>query len=394
MTDDRTAAERLRTGEAWAKFCDDLKAAGNIVLERSPDTDVDRAEGFRYLTRLLRLGFKFSLEYADPAAPQLIQWMHETQKFGVDNPDQIYLWARISERYEYRLSGPRGNVSFLSINVYAGSMGRGGRRRIAHLNGDDLEIGPNGRFELILSAREHPGQWIRLEHDTTTLIIRQTMNNGPTEFPVPLRGRPGVTWPAWSSSDRETEALIPFTLERVDFTPPPPLEPARVVKGLERAMRNLMGTATVFSDISDQLAQAPNRLHPTDEKAWAETFGDPEIRPIGGYWKLGPEEALVVEFTPPECRYWSFLLCNYWAESLEYRYRPVWTNKHRARYRPDGSVKIAIAHRDPGLPGVTWLDTEEHLEGFITLRWVMAKEAPVPTARVVALADLACEESK
>lgn len=388
MDDHQLAAENVRTGKAWEEFCDSLKAAGQIVLQHAPDTDVDRAEGFRYLTRLLRVGLRFSLEYGDPSAPQIIQWMHETQKFGVDNPDQIYLWARISENYEYRLSGARGNVSFLSINVYGGSFGRGGRRRIAHLNADDIPTGPDGRFELMLSTREHSGNWIRLEPDTTTLVIRQTMNNGPTEFPVPLRGRPGVTWPTWSSPDAATETPIPFTLERLNFAPPPPLTSLRLVKGLQRAVRNLVGTATAFAQLSDRMLQTPNTILPTDEKMWAESFGDPEIRPLGAYWKLAPDEAWVIEFTPPECRYWSFLLCNYWAESLEYRFRPVWTNKHRARYRPDGSVTLVVSHRDPGLPDVTWLDTEGHREGMITLRWVMAKEAPVPTSRVVKLADL------
>lgn len=393
MSDDRrSAAERLRSGEAWEQFCDGLKAAGRIVLERAPDSDVDRAEGYRYLTRLLRMGLTFSLEYADPAAPQLVQYMHETQKFGVDNPDQIYLWARVGGQYEYRLSGPRGDVSYLGFNVYAGSMGRGGRRRIAHLTGDDLVYGPDDRFEIVLSAREHPGNWMKLEPDTTTLLVRQTMNNGPTELPVPLRGRPGLTWPTWSSPDDGTEQPIPLTLERIDRSaPPPPLDSGRVVKGLERALLQVTGSATAFADLSDQMARTPNVLHDTDAKLWGETFGDPDIRPMGGYWKLGPEEALVIEFTPPECRYWSFLLCNYWAESLEYRYRPVWTNKDRARYRRDGSVKIVVAHEDPRLDDVTWVDTEGHREGFLTLRWVMASDPPLPRARVVKASALGGE---
>ena len=124
---DAEAAELLRTGQAWEAFCDSLKGAGQIVLEHAPDHDIDRAEGFRYLTRLLRMGLKLSLEHADPAAPRLIRYMDETQKFGVDNPDQLYLWARISGAYSYRLRGPRGSASYYGIGVYAGSAGRGGR---------------------------------------------------------------------------------------------------------------------------------------------------------------------------------------------------------------------------------------------------------------------------
>ena len=84
--------------------------------------------------------FDEAAEYADSATPALVQYMDETQKFGVDNPDQLYLWARISGKYRYRLSGPRGTAAYIGIGIYAGSAGRGGRRTVAYLNGDDLPL--------------------------------------------------------------------------------------------------------------------------------------------------------------------------------------------------------------------------------------------------------------
>ncbi len=119
--DEAEYAERLRSGAAWDEFCEQLARAGSIVLARSPDSAIDRAEGFRYLTRLTRMGFKLCLEHADPAAPRLIQYMDPTQKFGIDNPDQLYQWARISGEHDYRLSGPRGTVGYIGIGVYAGA---------------------------------------------------------------------------------------------------------------------------------------------------------------------------------------------------------------------------------------------------------------------------------
>ena len=37
-----------------------------------------------------------------------------------------------------------------------------------------MHIEPDGTFEVIISQREHPGNWLRSEADTRSLAIRQT----------------------------------------------------------------------------------------------------------------------------------------------------------------------------------------------------------------------------
>jgi hypothetical protein len=291
--------------------------------------------------------------------------MDPTQKFGVDNPDQLYQWARISADYDYRLSGSRGTVSYIGIGVYGGSAGGGGRRTIAHRNVFELEASPGGGVDVVLSSRPHPGNWIRLEPGTSTIIVRQTRN------------------------DIDGEVLADLKLERIDAPPlPPPLASLQVTKGLERAARQILGTISVFADLADRWRASPNVLHPSDTRMAEQSFGDPDIYYVGGYWKLAPDEALVIDLEPPECVYWGFLLCNYWTESLEYRYRPVSTNKHRAVRHRDGRVRIVIAHVDPRLPDVNWMDTEGHAEGTMTLRWLLAEATPVPVPNVVKHRDL------
>ena len=54
---EETSRDRIRTGQSWNEFCDTLKAAGQtIIAEGSPEDILDRAEGFRYLSRLTRAG--------------------------------------------------------------------------------------------------------------------------------------------------------------------------------------------------------------------------------------------------------------------------------------------------------------------------------------------------
>ena len=85
------------SGRTWAEFCDTLKHAGQQILRpEAPASALDRAEGFRYLSRLLRIGLEMHLEFADPDFPGFFAPSHETAKIGADNPDNLYLMARLN----------------------------------------------------------------------------------------------------------------------------------------------------------------------------------------------------------------------------------------------------------------------------------------------------------
>lgn len=367
MGDAAALREELLSGRAWRRFCAALAETGDLLLgPDAPADDLDRAEGYRHLTRLARLAFKVSIEHADPADPALMRYMDETQKFGIDNPDQDYFLARISGRHRYRLAGVRGSSLYLGVGIYAGSVARGGRRTVAHLNDTALPLDAAGHFELLLGPEGEPGVDVALPPDTTTLILRET-------FPSPERERPGR-----------------FRIECLSRPgPPPPLDPARVAAGLEQAVLHVRGSLAIFMDLARRWRQNPNRLHPRDDAMAEQSFGDPDLYYSGGYFRLEPDEALVFEWTPPPCRYWSLLLCNLWSESFDYRHHRIHANAHLARAREDGSVRLVVAHRDPGLPDATWLDTAGHREGLLCLRYLLAESAPIPQPARVPLADLA-----
>jgi hypothetical protein len=78
----------------------------------------------------------------------------------------------------------------------------------------------------------------------------------------------------------------------------------------------------------------------------------------------------------------------YISGAYDYRYWQVHTNQKRAISRPDGSVRMVVSHRDPGLPDLNWLDTAGHAEGVWTVRWLEAASHPLPRVRVVRFADL------
>ena len=156
-------------GTAWREFCDLLADAGEAILaEGNPDDPLDRAEGFRMLTRLLRGALESDLEYGRPEQPVLVRACHETVKIVGENPDNHYLGA--SPRREVRLPdlghAGRGEVDQLQPLLRRRLRRRRSRAPGATLHEEQMHIEPDGTFELVISQREHPGNWLRSEADT------------------------------------------------------------------------------------------------------------------------------------------------------------------------------------------------------------------------------------
>ncbi len=77
-------------------------------------------------------------------------------------------------------------------------------------------------------------------------------------------------------------------------------------------------------------------------------------------------------------------------ECLDFRFFQVVVNKFTAHYEEDGSVKIVIAHQDPGPRFPNWLNTCGHGEGGMLGRYVGASVFPPEMpAEVVKFSDLA-----
>ncbi len=360
-----SSLERIASGASWNDFCDVLKRAGATILaDNAPDDPLDQAEGFRYLSRLTRAALEVFVEHADPRAPVLHRPVHETAKIGADNPDNHYQNAAISGQYEYRIWGTRGTVHYLGFGTQAGNYGSTGRSGpTGYLESADLEIESDGSFEILVSCEKKPGNWLPMEPDTETLIVRQTR------------------------LDHQREELAQLTIERIgDDTTPSPATPEAIDRGLTASSNLVVGCAALFANWADGFRKHTNQLPEFDQGVSLAAGGDPHICYYHSYWELEPEQALLIEVMPPECEYWNFQLNNHWMESLDYRFHRVAINKHQAHYGEDGSLCVVVAHRDPGLPN--WIETAGHRHGTMCFRWVRAAAHPQPHTRVVELSDL------
>jgi hypothetical protein len=365
-SDPRTAEARLMDGTAWEDFCDRLKAVGrHVARPEIPADPFTRAEGYRYLTRVLRSAFDIFTEHADPLFPVLYRPCDEMVKYGGDDPDKYLQKCVVSGACDYRIRGKRGTIQSLSFLTQGSNFGQGGTMMpTGFLDTDSLKVEPDGTFEILVSANPQPGNWLPMTADSQALLIRQTFG------------------------DRSKEKIAELRVECLhDRKTPDPLDPAKFERGLAAAVGFLDGTVNLFCDWSARYQQSLNALPQEDPEICRRAGGDPAIAYFNSYFELAPDEALVVELAHvPECRAWSLQVCNYWMESLDYRYHRTNVNKSTAKVEPDGSVRIVIAHEDPGHPN--WITTAGHENGTLLFRLTGAKSLVEPTTRVVKRSEL------
>ncbi|MEO1652553.1 MAG: DUF1214 domain-containing protein [Bacteroidota bacterium] len=358
--------ERIISGKAWNEFCDSLKAAGaSLLYPGTPRDAFNQAEGYRYLTRLVRAGLENFMEYNDPAYPVLRRMVHETVKMGADNPDNFYQNAQISGAYAYKITGHRGTVHYLGFGTQRGDYGKtGGMAPSGYLEGKDMQVNADGSFEIIISSQKQEGNWLPMAEDSSILIVRQ------------------------SFLDRENEVLADLKIEKLgESVPTHQISPKDIDEGLNSASALVAGASMLFSRWAKGFQKHANQLPMFDPEVSNAAGGVASLTYYHSYWQLAEDEALVIDATPPpEADYWNFQLNNYWMESLDYRYHQIHVNKFTAKYRADGSVRIVVAHQNPGLDN--WIDTVGHRQGTMCFRWGNAIEKPQPQTRVVKFDEL------
>ena len=181
--------------------------------------------------------------------------------------------------------------------------------------------------------------------------------------------------------DWDTEVASTLNIERIGEATDrrrrgPAEDPRAVVARQLIALGDFVGANLEFF-LQFSRPEKPNTfLPPLDGTAMGAAA---ENRPVIGSWELGPDEALLIEVTPPEGLYWSYSLGNAWWETIDYAGHQSSLNGHQAVVDDDGMLRVVIAHEDPGV--ANWLDTAGHSAGPVILRCVRTETAPVPTTR-------------
>ena len=161
-----------------AAFCDELKQAGQQVLAAdNPADEPDPAEGFAYLTRLLRLGLEKHVEFGDPVSPQFYSSPTRPPR-SATTTRQLLSQLRGGWQPGLPDQGNRGSVAYLSIE-----QGRFFHRRWRY--GTDRPCGDgcaggaaNGDFELLVAPGK-AGNWLPMARHRIISWCDRRSGSGP-----------------------------------------------------------------------------------------------------------------------------------------------------------------------------------------------------------------------
>ena len=322
--------------------------------------DLTRAEGVRYLTRLIASAMEMSVEAWTPDHPRLLTFLSTKIQWGLPATDCHYQWAPVHGDNVYRISGDRGTARIFDVETR--------KNHFAHITDWTLqdrlpqcEVGPNNHVEIFLS-RERPAaarNWVQLAEGPGNVIFRQYYYDWNAEQP----------------------ARVSIVNDNARY-PPPPLRAALIADRMELFCDWLRQVPARFAQVVNTYYSAPANSMVFDTI----DFGWKSLKYGKGIYQCAADEALIVEVKLPKTHYWSIQLCSHFWEARDWHLRQTSLNGHQAQIDADGIFRAVISHEDPGI--ANWLDAGGHDRGLLAIRYYEPDTTPIPSMRRVKLAQL------
>jgi len=360
---------------AFDELLDTLREAADRFAgpEWGINTTDDTAGALRLLANLLEGGLVGHFD-DDPRTPVFRKIVTSTRKSLGDNADAIYFDAAVSADYAYKVTGRTAGAVYVSFTVEAGAADGGFPQRTAGvINDTQFDVDADGRFEVVLGGEPRDRNWLALDADASTITTRHYFEQlrSPAIPPIPD---------------------VALQIEVLDPLPPlPPPNDASVAAGLRRVeryvrSRSLEQTKPGEGDQPAFVSREPN-VFPKPVAPGNHALAAFDASYSMAPYVVGPDEALVMTGRWPTCRCANVSLWNRHLQTYDYAHRSVSLNRAQTRTDADGSFRMVIAHRDPGVPN--WLDTEGRPFGMVFWRYFLPEgDIETPQAKVVNLADL------
>ncbi len=366
---------------AWRELLEGLAQLDRQFLEGPRGVGDERsvAEGYRMLATGLAVALDVYL-YADTSRPAFVDVntpFRRDRAWGGDNTDAYYSVATLDPARRYRVSGQRGDSAYFSLTVYnEPAPGQWSNRVVGIVNDTDLVLDAEGRFSFLMGPSRPPGQtgpFIELGDDTHVAFTRDYQLD-------PVVGR-RVTW----------------TIEALDPAGPLARSDEVTATSLRAA---LQWVRTLFDTIP--LAVSPRQAVESlghNSPQLANEFADPYQVPDANFgwsardacyafasYRIQPDEALVVEHRPPNCRFWNLVVWNPFLATEVLTDAHTSINNGSAVPNADGTVTAVVAHDELAHPNA--VSTAGHAHGALVFRWFLADQVPDrPTIAVVKASD-------
>ncbi len=338
--------------------------AGYIGPDRRMHTPEDRAAGRYLVANALQHGFQCWFD-SDPKRPVFHRWLSPTKKLLGDNPDAVYYGAVTDPAGTYRIRGNIQGAAYTSFTVETGAQdGHLSKGLISTLNDTEIDVAADGSYEIIASPEPQSRNWLRLEPGAGSITTRHYFE--------------------WERSAAADPTLhVPIWIEPVENPgPAAPMDDAAVAAGIHRVINFVRGATIDFPDLPPEVMPAwvsreVNRFSGSEdgESNTGIGYSAKDIDYRQTIYELDADQALVMRGRFPRCRFANVVLWNHRLQTPPYRYRRVSLNRRQVRYEKDGSFKIVVAHRDPGVPN--WIDAAGLRTGMIFWRFLLP-EAEVP----------------
>jgi Protein of unknown function (DUF1214) len=363
--------------DAFAELLATLREVGErFAGEEWGLTDpTDVAEGLRVILHHLGTGIETQLE-DDAAHPVFREIVTPWRKALGDNADARYHDAKVHPGGTYRVRGRTEGAVYVSFTVEAGAEdGAFPSGTVGVLNDSDFDVDADGRFEITVGGPPQDRGWLPLASDASRITVRHYWEQDlpPATPPAPSMG---------------------LTIDLIDgdvaATPAPNDES---VATAIRRMATYVRSRTLVTMAKPGEGDAPAfvsrdpHVFPPPVRPGAHALAAADAAYSMAPYLLGPDDALVMTLRWPACRCANVSLWNRQLQTFDYLRGRVSLNRAQAVADDDGTVRIVIAHRDPGVPN--WLTTEGRPFGLVFWRF-MLPEGPIdtPEAEVVPVDSL------
>lgn len=290
-------------------------------------------------------------------------------------PDFIYRWAFVDGTQTYRIWGKRSNSRFLDIQLgsWFGAVDYSQYKKLPTFPYpiDNMQLEPDGSFEIIASPDPQKGNWIKLDpaQDRMYLFVREGLHD-------------------W---EHETRSLL--RIERQAKSPPRQIQynEEDFVKYLNHASRfiNIIIKDLGVDAFDFALNSAGGRTNTfTYAHSSPSSGGNRNAAYCNMVYDLTPDQAMIIEFDPPTSKYWGFCLMDRFLCTTDFTYHQSSLNKHQARIDKDGKYRYVLTKNDPGIPN--WLDPVDVLPiGYLLFRqYFQDSPIAIPSVKIVKFEDI------